>query len=59
MPGRDGTGPNGEGQMTGRKMGPCNKDSKTEPIGFERGCKRGLGRGFGCRPTQNQTKEKE
>ncbi len=48
MPGRDGTGPQGKGPMTGRKLGPCNKEGKAEPIygrGF--GCGRGFGRGFG------------
>ena len=61
MPGRDGTGPEGKGPMTGRKLGPCNKDSKAEPIDFERGfgCRRGRGRGFGCRQVQTQEKPKE
>ncbi len=38
MPGLNGTGPRGQGAMTGRRMGRC-----------EGGQKRGLGRGFGCR----------
>lgn len=38
MPGRDGTGPFGQGPMTGRCLGPCGR-------GFRRG--HGFGRGFG------------
>ncbi len=36
MPARDGTGPFGQGALTGRRMGPC-----------ARGFNRGLGRGYG------------
>lgn len=36
MPGRDGTGPVGQGRLTGRGLGPCG-------CGF----RRGFGRGFG------------
>jgi len=46
MPNEDGTGPNGDGKMTGRKMGKC---EGAEPVGRGRGrrcCeRRGLGRG--------------
>ena len=64
MPGRDGTGPEGKGPMTGRKLGPCNKEIKSEPIqfgrrGFGRGCGQGFGRGLGFRQAQNQTEQKE
>ena len=61
MPGRDGTGPNGKGPMTGRKLGPCNKDTKSEPIEFGQGfgCRRGLGRGFGYRQVQTEQNQKE
>jgi len=38
MPAFDGTGPRGEGPLTGRGMGPCG-----------RGFRRGFGRGFGFR----------
>jgi len=38
MPGQDGTGPQGQGPMTGRGLGPC---------GW--GMRRGFGRGFGWR----------
>ncbi|MBS7526303.1 DUF5320 domain-containing protein [Fusibacter paucivorans] len=41
MPRRDGTGPNGEGPMTGKGMGSCNSDSRQ----FSRG---GSGRGRRC-----------
>ncbi|MDI9472741.1 MAG: DUF5320 domain-containing protein [Tissierellia bacterium] len=46
MPRKDGTGPLGEGAMTGRGLGAC-VDSNTE---FVRGTgfRRGLGRGFRC-----------
>ncbi|MBT4192244.1 MAG: DUF5320 domain-containing protein [Candidatus Diapherotrites archaeon] len=61
MPGRDGTGPNGKGPMTGRKLGPCNKDAKAEPIELERGfgCRRGRGSGFGYRQVQTEQNQKE
>ena len=39
MPRGDGTGPNGEGPMTGRGLGPCGRG-----LAFRRG--RGFGRGF-------------
>lgn len=48
MPNRDGTGPNGEGPMTGRGLGSCNKDGK--PVGRGRRPapgRRGQGRGLG------------
>jgi len=38
MPGQDGTGPLGQGALTGRGLGPCGR-------GLARG--RGFGRGFG------------
>ena len=38
MPGYDGTGPAGQGAMTGRGLGPCGC-----------GMRRGFGRGFGRR----------
>ena len=40
MPNRDGTGPLGQGPMTGRGLGNCGKG-----LGFRRGLGRGLGRG--------------
>ena len=42
MPNFDGTGPNGQGPMTGRGLGPCGG-------GMRRGCGRGFGRGMGFR----------
>ncbi|MBW2996926.1 DUF134 domain-containing protein [Candidatus Woesearchaeota archaeon] len=53
MPGRDRTGPQGQGPRTGRGQGPC---------GRGRGVGRGQGRGFGWRRTadvQQLTKEEE
>ncbi len=40
MPAQDRTGPTGEGPLTGRGLGPCNKG---------RGMHRGFRRGFGFR----------
>ena len=63
MPARDGTGPMGQGAMTGRGMGNCATPSS--PIGYQPrawdgrwGCgrgygrKAGLGRGFYVQPMQ-------
>ena len=54
MPRFDGTGPNGEGPMTGRGLGPCGR-------GLRRGFGRGFGRGFRNRIAEpvNLTKEQE
>ncbi len=53
MPQKDGTGPNGEGPMTGRQMGNCKdaepQESETKPglgLARKRGFGRGQGRGF-------------
>jgi hypothetical protein len=50
MPRFDGTGPLGQGAMTGRGLGPCNG-------GFRRGC--GRGNGFGYRRQTVLTKDEE
>ena len=42
MPGFDGTGPYGEGPLTGRGLGPCGRG-----LGFRRGFGRGMGFGRG------------
>lgn len=50
MPGGDGTGPNGEGPMTGRRLGRCrDNDSYAGPgaYGYGRYGRRGFGFGFG------------
>ena len=51
MPGFDGTGPLGQGAMTGRGMGNCNPAWNTyqagSVYGYGRGRGRGLGRGCG------------
>jgi len=52
MPYRDGTGPAGQGPMTGRGMGPCGE-------GMRRGFGGGYGRGFGIRNQITLTKEEE
>jgi len=51
MPNRDGTGPSGLGQLTGRRMGNCvgnNAQGYTNQR-FERFSGRGFGRGFNAR----------
>ena len=45
MPGRNGMGPQGRGQMTGRKMGLCAE--KDVARGFGNGFSGGQGRGIG------------
>jgi hypothetical protein len=59
MPFRDGTGPQGQGPVTGRGFGPCG-DGRAfgRRFGFGRGQGRGFGRGWGfwSRP---MTKEQE
>lgn len=52
MPRRDGTGPQGEGPMTGRAAGGCAGYDTPAPagrpgLGLGRGWGRGLGRGLG------------
>lgn len=60
MPRRDGTGPAGMGEMTGRGFGQCNKENTETSFArggkgcqnrkrkeFGKGCQNG--RGFGCR----------
>lgn len=53
----DGTGPKGQGPLTGRGLGPCNKSTKTnnQPRGNGRGPRRGLGNQTGPR-FSNQVK---
>lgn len=56
MPGRDGTGPIGTGEMTGRGLGACNMAKAVNyGAGFGLYCRRGLGRGFGRLATVGQT----
>lgn len=52
MPRRDGTGPTGEGPMTGRGAGPCGGGAAGGGLGrgFGRGRGGGFGRGFGAGP---------
>ncbi len=46
MPGRDNTGPLGNGPMTGRRMGNCAEETSRDYAGFRRF---GFGRGRGFR----------
>lgn len=54
MPGYDGSGPRGEGPLTGRGFGSC----KGKGFGFGK-CGRGLGRGLGRRVSFNKEEEKK
>lgn len=45
MAGRDRTGPQGAGPMTGRGLGLCNPNNEGTVVGLGRGA--GLGRGYG------------
>ena len=45
MPGRDKTGPMGEGVLTGRGLGPCG-GADPDVYGFGFGCRRGFGGRF-------------
>ncbi len=58
MPYRDGTGPLGEGPLTGRGFGLCGRTRRFSR-GF--GFRQGFGRGFGFRTTSiaEPTKEEE
>ncbi len=49
MPGLDRTGPNGQGAMTGRRMGLCANNTNQNPDIPQAGFGRGLGRGGGGR----------
>lgn len=49
MPNRDGSGPTGQGSMTGWGAGDCAGDDRPVNRGFGRGLGRGLGRRFGWR----------
>jgi hypothetical protein len=58
MPRQDGTGPSGQGPMTGRGMGPCGRGMRKR---FGRGFGRGQGRFAVCPPKYlaGFTKEEE
>lgn len=47
MPGMNGTGPMGQGPMTGRGMGVCQGYGLGKGIGQGLGCRRGIDRGMG------------
>ena len=54
MPNFDKTGPEGKGEMTGRKMGSCNPNV---PQYTGRGKGRGRGRGFGKQVPSPETEK--
>lgn len=62
MPFRDGTGPQGQGPMTGRGFGPCG-DGRAfgRRFGFGRGGGRGFRRGWGfwARPASKEQEKEE
>ena len=51
MPRRDGTGPLGQGAMTGKGLGICNSANSAYGRGLGLGF--GLGRGYNCRRVVN------
>ncbi len=60
MPQGDKTGPNGQGPMTGRRMGLC--AGFNAPGFVNNGCRKGFGRGRGWRfqsPIENTNQEQE
>ena len=65
MPRRDGTGPMGDGSMTGRGLGLCTFSFVLKygvglgmGLGLGLACRRGFGRGFGRGFAMNQTSSK-
>ena len=56
MPGRNGSGPRGEGSLSGRGLGPCGR-GLARGRGLGRGL--GLGRGYGWREPVELSKEEE
>lgn len=58
MPAYDGTGPQGQGSMTGRGFGPCGKGLRMG-YGRCRGFGRGLGRYFGWNTPQTKEEKLE
>ena len=60
MPRRDGTGPLGQGAMTGRGMGLCSGiNNYGSGLGIGRACGRGMGvgRGFGFNQVETRTQK--
>jgi len=53
MPRLDGTGPNGQGAMTGRGIANCQGNQKRLGVGYGKG--NGNGMGFGFRHGQNSS----
>jgi hypothetical protein len=57
MPNKDGTGPEGKGTLTGRRLGECKtQESSSEDKPQRRGLgnRRGLGKGKGRRQRENR-----
>ena len=60
MPNRDGTGPEGKGARTGRKMGNCQgavaagRGLGPCGLGLRKGLGRGMGRGFAAKKQKDE-----
>lgn len=52
MPNKDGTGPNGEGFLTGRGLGKCEKSTEDQTCCAQPRMRRGCGNGFRRRNQQ-------
>jgi len=60
MPGQDGSGPRGEGPLSGRGFGPCGRGlARGRGLGRGLGRDFGFGRGFGLREPVELSKEEE
>ena len=60
MPGQDGSGPRGEGPLSGRGFGPCGRGlARGRGLGRGLGRDFGFGRGFGLREPVELSKEKD
>ena len=57
MPKFDKTGPQGQGKMTGRGSGPCNKGRSVGLMGRCCGYGRGLGKYFGLNSPQSKEEQ--
>ena len=60
MPGQDGSGPRGEGPLSGRGFGPCGRGlARGRGLGRGLGRDFGFGRGFGLREPVELSKEEQ
>jgi len=62
MPQKDGTGPMGQGPLTGRRLGPCGRGQRFgfgRGQGFGRGMRSGYGPGYGYVEPAPLTREEQ